>query len=52
MTDATKCGRNDFAAFSSGYGDGAYPSYFGFDEDGKPCVLVTDFLVLEEQKES
>ena len=40
--------QNEIAAFSSGYGDGSYPSYFGFDEDGKPCALVTDFLVLEE----
>jgi len=48
LTDITKCGKNDFAAFSSGYGDGGYPSYFGFDENGEPCVLVTDFLVIEE----
>ncbi len=38
---------NEVAAFSSGYGDGCYPSYFGLDEAGKPCALVTDFLVLE-----
>ena len=37
----------DFAAFSSGFGDGSYPSYFGFDENGAPCCLVTDFFVLE-----
>lgn len=39
--------QNEVVAFSSGYGDGSYPSYFGFDEAGEPCVLVTDFLVLE-----
>lgn len=37
---------NDVAAFSSGWGDGCYPSYFGFNESGEPCVLVTDFLIL------
>ena len=36
----------DFACFSSGWGDGYYPSYFGFDEEGNPCALVTDFCIL------
>jgi len=36
----------DFACFSSGWGDGCYPSYFGFDEEGNPCALVTDFCIL------
>ncbi|MCL2558079.1 MAG: DUF4241 domain-containing protein [Treponema sp.] len=31
------------AVFASGWGDGRYPSYFGMDENGKPCILVTDF---------
>jgi hypothetical protein len=44
----TDGGQNEVAAFSSGYGDGGYPSYFGFDEAGKPCALITDFLVLED----
>src|SRR5262249_17892115 len=30
-------------AFSSGLGDGCYPSYFGFDEKENPLLLVTDF---------
>jgi hypothetical protein len=30
-------------AFSSGWGDGAYPSYWGLDEAGAPVCLVTDF---------
>jgi hypothetical protein len=34
--------------FSSGYGDGAYPSFFGFDADGRVCQLVTDFLIFGE----
>ena len=32
--------------FSSGWGDGSYASYFGFDADGRPSALVTDFAVL------
>ncbi|MCL1895803.1 MAG: DUF4241 domain-containing protein [Clostridiales bacterium] len=36
----------DFACFSSGWGDGSYPSYFGFDDEGRPCSLVTDFCIL------
>ena len=41
MTNGTT---NDFVAFSSGFGDGTYASYFGFDDTGEPCILVTDFL--------
>ena len=33
--------------FSSGFGDGAYPSWFGLDADGEPLVLVTDFGIVE-----
>ncbi|PFW91645.1 cytoplasmic protein [Bacillus pseudomycoides] len=35
--------------FRSGYGDGFYPSYWGFDENGKIVSLVTDFQVLYEE---
>ncbi len=35
-------------AFSSGYGDGVYPSYWGIDRTGQRCCLVTDFHVLVE----
>jgi hypothetical protein len=35
-------------AFSSGFGDGAYPSYFGYSATGEVLVLVTDFLVLPD----
>jgi hypothetical protein len=34
-------------AFSSGWGDGGYPSYFGLDAAGKPLVLVTNFGILD-----
>jgi len=34
--------------FSSGWGDGRYPSYFGFDEQGNVTELITDFRVLSQ----
>lgn len=36
--------------FSSGVGDGLYPSYFGFDEMGSVTCLITDFLLFSEEK--
>lgn len=33
--------------FSSGDGDGAYPSYWGFDDAGQLCCLMTDFRILD-----
>ena len=33
-------------AFTSGYGDGSYGSYWGFDDNDEVVCLVTDFLVL------
>lgn len=33
-------------AFSSGYGDGVYATYAGFDADGELSVVVTDFNVI------
>ncbi len=38
----------NMAVFPSGYGDGTYPSYIGYDDEGKICRLVTDFLVMDE----
>lgn len=37
--------------FDSGFGDGAYPSFWGLDRTGKPCRLVTDFGILVEHIE-
>lgn len=37
-------------AFSSGLGDGCYPSYFGLDEKGNPMILVTDFGVFNDNE--
>lgn len=35
--------------FSSGFGDGRYPSYFGYDQDDRVCCLVTDFLIIDQE---
>ena len=37
----------DLAAFSSGFGDGAYPTYWGFDEEDNICCLITDFETVD-----
>jgi hypothetical protein len=37
-------------AFSSGWGDGCYASFFGYDAHDKLVGLVTDFQVLLEVK--
>ncbi len=34
-------------AFSSGWGDGCYPSYWGLDAQGDAACLLTDFRVIE-----
>lgn len=33
--------------FSSGWGDGFYASWFGYDADGNVAALVTDFLTVD-----
>lgn len=38
---------HNLAAFSTGYGDGTYATYIGFDDQGQPCRLVTDFGLVE-----
>lgn len=38
-------GDGNLIAFSSGYGDGLYATYVGFDTDGEVSVIVTDFGV-------
>lgn len=35
-------------AFSSGWGDGFYPSYWGYDAADQRVALVTDFGMLDE----
>ncbi len=41
---------NNIVAFSSGFGDGAYPSFWGFDEAGNRCCLITDFITIQEEE--
>jgi hypothetical protein len=41
-------GHANVVMFSSGWGDGFYGSYWGFDERGEVVELVTDFNVLVE----
>jgi len=38
--------RHNVVMFSSGEGEGSYPSYFGIDEAGDICALVTDFQLI------
>ncbi len=47
-----KFGDGNLIAFSSGYGDGMYATYAGFDAEGEVPVVVTDFGVvpLEESQ--
>jgi Protein of unknown function (DUF4241) len=44
-------GPANVVAFSSGDGDGAYASYWGFDASGRICSLVTDFAILVQHLE-
>jgi Protein of unknown function (DUF4241) len=41
-----KSGAN-IIAFSSGLGDGTYPTYFGYDEKNEVSKIVTDFLLFK-----
>lgn len=34
--------------FASGWGDGVYPVYFGYDADGKVCGVYVHFIDVEE----
>lgn len=37
-------GSGNILFFNSGFGDGVYPSYWGYDERGKICCLVLQFI--------
>ncbi|MFD1933419.1 MULTISPECIES: DUF4241 domain-containing protein [Nonomuraea] len=41
-------GEPALTAFESGFGDGAYPVWFGRDDNGRITAVVVDFLVLDE----
>jgi hypothetical protein len=38
--------------FQSGYGDGFYASYWGFDAEGQLVCLVTDFDLFYEDDQA
>jgi hypothetical protein len=40
-------GNYNLAAFTSGKGDGYYATYIGFDKQGRPCRLLTDFRLFD-----
>ncbi|MEO8148578.1 MAG: DUF4241 domain-containing protein [Bacteroidia bacterium] len=42
---------HNLAAFSTGYGDGCYATYIGFNSKNEPCRLLTDFGIIEWWKE-
>ncbi|MEK4184179.1 MULTISPECIES: DUF4241 domain-containing protein [Bacillus] len=37
----------DLAIFSTRFGDGVYPTFWGMDENGDETCLVTDFLLTD-----
>jgi hypothetical protein len=41
--------RGNCVAFSSGWGDGVYSSYWGLDEAGEPLCLLTDFEAFTDE---
>jgi Protein of unknown function (DUF4241) len=47
-----KFGDSNLVAFSSGYGDGLNATYAGLDRQGDVAVVVTDFMVLDDDKET
>jgi Protein of unknown function (DUF4241) len=40
-------GEANLIAFSSGFGDGVYATYAGYDKEGQISAVVTDFGILE-----
>ena len=40
---------HNLAIFSTGFGDGCYSSYIGYDGTGSACQLLTDFEILRWQ---
>ncbi len=45
-----KFGDANLIAFSSGYGDGIYASYAGFNTERRVSVIVTDFAIIPSEK--
>ena len=44
-------GAHNLAIFTTGFGDGRYATYIGFDAEGKPCRLLTDFGLFDWRKQ-
>ena len=42
---------HNLAAFTTGLGDGCYQTYIGFDANGTPCRLLTDFNLVNWKTE-
>lgn len=51
MLDLPGPGGLNVAVFSAGFGDGAYSSYWGLDQAGRPLILLTDFGLLDPPEE-
>ena len=45
--DVYEFDKHNLASFTTGLGDGRYASYIGFDANGKPCRLLTDFKLFK-----
>ena len=43
-------GQHNLASFTTGFGDGSYATYIGFDANGKPCRLLSDFGLFDWRK--
>jgi hypothetical protein len=39
--------KSNIIIFTSGWNDGVFPTYYGFDKNNKLARLVTDFMVIE-----
>lgn len=39
----------NLVVFSSGYGDGGYPSFWVLDQNNEPCRLITDFCIIDTE---
>ncbi|GAC1458493.1 MAG: hypothetical protein NVS2B14_01350 [Chamaesiphon sp.] len=40
--------QGNIIAFSSGWGDGVYPTYLGYDAENNIAKVVTDFDLIQE----
>ena len=45
-----KYGQHNLAAHTTGFGDGFFATYIGYDAQGRPCRLLTDFGLVDWNK--